>query len=98
MPHLIVKLAAASMNPPSGNWPLDKTNKDHHEKHETSLAHSPARRDGRYQPPVGARAGRPGHYAGLLCRRVQATVPNGIKPYIAQVESTFKPFSGRYVV
>ncbi|MBU68617.1 MAG: hypothetical protein CL858_24775 [Cupriavidus sp.] len=28
----------------------------------------------------------------------QVTDPEGIKPYSAQVESTFKPFSGRYVV
>lgn len=28
----------------------------------------------------------------------QLTDPEGIKPYSAQVESTFKPFSGRYVV
>lgn len=29
---------------------------------------------------------------------IQVTDPEGIKPYIAQVESTFKPFSGRFVV
>lgn len=26
------------------------------------------------------------------------TDPEGIKPYSAQVESTFKPYSGRYIV
>jgi uncharacterized protein (DUF1330 family) len=28
----------------------------------------------------------------------QVTDPEGIKPYSAQVESTFKPYSGRYIV
>jgi uncharacterized protein (DUF1330 family) len=39
-------------------------------------------------------ANRPAYYVAEF----QATDPNGIKPYSAQVESTFKPFSGRYVV
>jgi uncharacterized protein (DUF1330 family) len=39
-------------------------------------------------------ATKPAYYVAEF----QATDPEGIKPYSAQVESTFKPFSGRYVV
>ncbi|MFM0487694.1 DUF1330 domain-containing protein [Paraburkholderia graminis] len=39
-------------------------------------------------------ATRPAYYVAEF----QATNPEGIKPYSAKVESTFKPFSGRYIV
>jgi uncharacterized protein (DUF1330 family) len=43
------------------------------------------------QPPA---ASRPAYYVAEF----QATDPDGIKPYSAKVESTFKPFSGRFIV
>ncbi len=39
-------------------------------------------------------AAKPAYYVAEF----QATDPEGIKSYSAQVESTFKPFSGRFVV
>lgn len=41
--------------------------------------------------PAGA---KPAYYLAEF----QVTDPEGIKPYSSRVESTFKPFSGRYVV
>ncbi|APA90623.2 DUF1330 domain-containing protein (plasmid) [Paraburkholderia sprentiae WSM5005] len=39
-------------------------------------------------------AARPAYYVAEF----QATDSEGIKPYSAKVESTFRPFSGRYIV
>lgn len=38
--------------------------------------------------------GTPAYYVAEF----QPTDPQGIKPYSAQVESTFKPYSGRFIV
>ncbi|MDW3689107.1 DUF1330 domain-containing protein [Cupriavidus sp. CV2] len=44
--------------------------------------------------PAAASATKPAYYVAEF----QLTDPEGIKPYSAQVESTFERFSGRYVV
>ena len=46
------------------------------------------------QPAAPAAAATPAYFVAEF----QVTDPEGIKPYSAQVESTFKPFSGRYVI
>lgn len=45
-------------------------------------------------PPSPTSATKPAYYVAEF----QVTDPESIKPYSAQVESTFKPYSGRYVV
>jgi uncharacterized protein (DUF1330 family) len=41
-----------------------------------------------------AMANQPAYYVAEF----QVTDPQGIKPYSAQVEATFKPYSGRFIV
>ncbi|NTZ05802.1 DUF1330 domain-containing protein [Burkholderia metallica] len=51
-------------------------------------------REPRVRSRSGPTAARPAYYVAEF----QATDPEGIKPYSAKAESTFKPFSGRYIV
>ena len=46
------------------------------------------------QPAAPAAAATPAYFVAEF----QVTDPEGIKPYSAKVESTFKPYSGRFIV
>lgn len=46
------------------------------------------------QQPAGAPIRTPAYYVADY----EATIPGAIKPYSEQVESTFKPYGGRFIV